>query len=1090
MPKLYTYKASAGSGKTHQLASQYLRILFKDPCAYRNILAVTFTNKAAGEMKNRIIRDLFFISESKADSLGDLCKTLNLHPEEVSRKAGHILDLILNDFSRFSIGTIDSFFQLIIRAFTRETNLQGSYSLELDNREILAEAADNLLYELDKNEALRHWLTQYAEEIIQAGHNLNLTKEIINLGNELFRENFKILSKEYKSEIPEDEKIKEYTRLIRRIKYSFQKKMKEYGENFLKTSRNYGLEYDHFKGGSKSFANYFNKIYYQAKPGWFIVTESVKKAIDNPDEWYTKKSEIKDLILRAYKGGLNDILKDTIDYGESNVREYLTALTIEKFTYAFGILFDLSRHIRQILRERNLFLISDSAQFLHEIIGQNDTPFIYEKAGIYYKNFMLDEFQDTSEYQWGNFKPLISNSLAQGYDNLVVGDVKQSIYRWRNTDWNILDSGIENAFPAYYKEKSLNENWRSRKNIMLFNNQVFNVCPEIVRQEFLSSLEEDVYLKEEMIRLSGKISSAYKDTEQILPERQNREGGFVRLRFLPAGLNKADILDEIQRQLPETIRELQDRDYRAGDIGILVRNRKDGKKVATILLDQKKELPPGNRKYNFNVISNDSLIVSNNAAVQFLIALLRQIKDNEDNLNEAFLIHEYTRYIRKGNEEPEDPHFIFEQSLRNRCQSFNKVYSVYQQELGIILHLSLYELVEQMINIFHLNENSGDIPYLQAFQDIILAFMQKESSDISSFIKLWDETGNTETLNISEQQDAITIMTVHKAKGLEFKIVIIPFCDWHLDHEQRNIINVLWCETKTKPFDFLPFVPVNYSSKLSETYFDREYQTERIHAFVDNLNLLYVAFTRAKEELYIYSSPSDKKYQKMVNMGDVLYKTLDKLSDSSKLELNKMNDQGSLICEFGQPCKSIFNKEKKTESEIFKYYPVSTLSENLKIRYHGSEYFSTDMKKPGSIEYGIIMHEILSRVKVREDLPLSVERTFNEGKIELSDKEEIINAFAEGFSKAIPPEMFEPGWKIFTERDILTPEGDYRPDRLMFKDSHAIIIDYKFGAEVRSGYVSQVKNYIKWIKQTGYDHVKAYVWYFSLGKVEEITDER
>jgi hypothetical protein len=335
-------------------------------------------------------------------------------------------------------------------------------------------------------------------------------------------------------------------------------------------------------------------------------------------------------------------------------------------------------------------------------------------------------------------------------------------------------------------------------------------------------------------------------------------------------------------------------------------------------------------------------------------------------------------------------------------------------------------------------------------------------------------------------------MTIHKAKGLEFKIVIVPFCNWNLDHEPGIRKNVLWCKTANKPFDLLPFVPVNYSADLKNTYFSKEYQTERMHALVDNLNLLYVALTRAREELYIFSTPSKPKddQKNIRHIGDMLLQALNNNDLSAQENWKKLSKDESLIYEYGQPGRSETFVKDLDEPVLFNFYPVTSISKNLKIKYHGSGHFVVKEDQSVNIDYGIVMHEILSRINSREDIPFSVERSVNEGKIDNNDKNEIIRLLDNGFDAAVPPEFFSPGWKIYNERDILTTHGNYRPDRIMLRENSAIIIDFKFGMEIKTVYISQLTNYLKLIKETGYEHVRGYVWYFTLGRTEEVSYER
>ena len=1097
MPQLNTYSASAGSGKTFILTKKYIELLFSDSSAYKSILAVTFTNKAAGEMKDRILRDLYFLSLGK-DQNGnileinnDLCKKFNITPSETSKRASRILDNILNDYSRFSVGTIDKFFQFIIRSFARETGLQASYNLELNNQNVLREATDNLLFEMDNDETLRHWLIQFAEELVMEGKAFNLKKEIMVLGDELFKESYNSLNNQYDNDLINDQKIREYSKLLNLKISGFENRMKNIGLNFLEIIRSHNLELADFKGGSRTFLNYFNKITNPANCDSYELKKSHREAIDQPVCWYLEKSIKKDQIINAYENGLNALLKETGQFIDRNLRDYETACVINRFIYAFGILTDLSKQIRLITTERNLFLLSDSSQFLNEIIGDNEAPFIYEKTGIYFKNFMLDEFQDTSLFQWNNFEPLISNSLAEGNDNLIVGDIKQSIYRWRNSDWNILDSSINKSFPQYISEISLTENWRSLENIVRFNNHIFSSSTEILKQKYIEGLPEMEGNEPQFLHLADKIISVYKNSEQTVPLKGIKNKGYVKLSFLPSGLNKDESFSEIKTWLPQTLIEIQNRGFKAKDIAILVRKGIEGNQIASFLSEFKNSIDTDPGKYNFNVISNDSLFISNNHAVQLLVSLIRHFSLSYDDINEAFIRHEFFLYFHPENQISDNYHSIFDKSQTDIDNPFIKVINNFFLEHGSNLQLSIFEFVENLIRIFRLNENIQDLPYIQAFQDIILNFMKKETSDINSFLEFWDDTGSNETLNISEQQDAIRIMTIHKAKGLEFKVVIIPFCNWSIENDKGNKTNILWCKTKDSSFDFLPFVPVNCSGKLSKTIFSSEYQVERLNTYIDNLNLLYVSFTRAEQELYVLTSPTkeSKTGKSLQHVGDILLNIVEN-GVTEEICFEKQQENEYYSYEYGSPEISYSTENDKNITEIFDYYPVKSFKGKLKVKFRGDDLIVRESGKLGSIEYGVVMHEILSRLKNRNDIERSVEIAYNQGKFDENGKTEIRNTLENAFKNNSQFEMFPEGWKIYSERTLITKTGEYRPDRVMLKGKSAIIIDFKFGKEIISSHKSQVRDYMNYIRQTGIDNTKGYIWYLTLEKVEEIGDER
>jgi ATP-dependent helicase/nuclease subunit A len=1097
MPKLTVYKASAGSGKTYTLTLRYLELLFRDDFAYRNILAVTFTNKAASEMKNRIMETLFRLSDFTSSSqnkpvyLEHLSKMYNISEEEVCRRAGQILKSILNDYSRFSVGTIDKFFQMVIRAFTREIGLQAGYNLELNNSRVLSEAVDNLLYSMDENPSLREWLIQFAEEEIMEGRAVNLIADLLTLGREIFKENYRSLSRNSDETSNTPERIREYQKILRREIHTFRSNLQRISNAALDLINNSGLEADDFSNKKSGALSFFYSILSGTK------TDSEKyrplktplKAADNPEVWYTKNSPKKELIIAAYNNGLNSLLKEAIGYSNANFARFWTAMEIHKFIYAYGILTDLSVKVREITTEKNMFLLSDSSEFLNEIIADNEAPFVYEKAGTFFHHFMLDEFQDTSVFQWNNFRPLVLNGLASNYGSLIVGDVKQSIYRWRNSDWKILATEVEKSFPQFYEPHILQENYRSSENVIRFNNSIFSSAPFLLRNKFLAEISESLQ-HESLSPLADRIIKAYEESAQQVPEKSKESGGYVTFTLLDKELNKVEYLEKIREKLPETILNLQKRGYHAGDIALLVRKGEEGKQLATILLDYKNRNAANLGSFNFNVISNDSLFISSNPAVQLLVAVMKRLRNPSDLLNEAFIRHEFLRYLNEGADIPVDFHHIFAGKTEVYSKAFARVFGRLNGQHAHLFHLSLFELIERLIDIFELNTNQQDIPYLQAFQDTVLAFMKNEASNLNSFLDYWEDQGHKETLNISEQQDAIRIFTIHKAKGLEFRVVIVPFCNWELE-PSASLRNILWCKTTGTPFEYIPSVPVNYGKGLSNTFFSENYFTEMLHSFVDSLNLAYVAFTRAIDELHIFASPKEK----IKNIGDLLNAALQNpsvlTSELPFMKNEKINHVPGQFFEYGTPkFLSVSGLQKDALAEVFATYPIADFPKKVKLRYRSEEFFVRGIQKSGNIDYGIIMHSILSNVKYPGDLEKAVNAAFLEGKIDKSKQMEIHKLLGEKLKTPPLENLFSVDWKVFTEREILTGGGlEYRPDRVMANMDSAVVVDYKFGSHENTAYGNQLNKYMKLLYEIGYKHVTAYIWYVMLDKWEEVMHE-
>lgn len=640
MSKLTVYSASAGSGKTFTLAVEYIKLLFKSRYEYRHILAVTFTNKATAEMKARIILELNNLAINEPSPATDkLIKEIDLRPDQIAREAKVIRDYLLHDYSRFSVGTIDNFFQRILTSFARETGLQFGFNLELDNRRILEQAVDNLMDSLDGKSELTHWLIRFAENRVEEGRSWNFRDSLIDLGKEIFAENYQGVDEKFQPDGSDSflKKLYEYQKELYKIIRLFENTLEKYGNEGLKIISEHSLEIGDFKYGDPSVPRYF----------WYLAERDRKKisprqrdikAIDNQDEWVKDASEKKDEIIAAVNGGLNEVLKQTIEYYNKNFREYFTALSINENLFSFGILTDIEVQVREITHNDNLFLLSDVPGFLNKIINGNEAPFIYEKTGNYFKYFMIDEFQDTSTIQWENFKPLIINSISEGYENMVVGDIKQSIYRWRNSDWNILASLIardQNVFDV--DNKTLKENWRSKRNIVDFNNRLFEAAKKLLDDLFVSGLQENGEGKQNIkgLGIDTTISDVFSDHIQELPGGEDRKGGYVEISFIDPGKEKWE--SKVLEKLPGLVNNLLNKGLRPGEIAILVRKKDQAVKVMESLLDYMNK----NKEHReiYNLISDDSLFIRNSGAVKFLLGMLRYLLNPDDDINRGWLLY-------------------------------------------------------------------------------------------------------------------------------------------------------------------------------------------------------------------------------------------------------------------------------------------------------------------------------------------------------------------------------------------------------------------------------------------------------------------
>jgi len=1056
---LTIYSASAGSGKTYKLTAIYLSKLFRSRYNYRKILAVTFTNKATAEMKSRILDHLYkFAIGEDSDYLEGLVKTIGKTEEWIRIEAKEILNSILHDFSRFSVSTIDSFFQRVLRSFAREIGLHSGFSIELDHTTILSAAVDDMISSATVDTQLKNWLITYAMSNIDEERSWNLKDGIIKLSQELFKEKFKILSIEERSKLEDKKFLLEYIDKIRSITHSFEKKLQDFGKSAGEIYSEFGLSEDHFYRKGQGIPGFIKSLVSgNLKPPNSYVREIDK----DPPRWST--GTIAPQLESAIASGLDIKLREAIHYFDQNIVIYQSARVVLLNIYALGILSDVLHNVHLITTNENSFLLSDAGELLNLITREDQSPFIYEKVGNRYENFMIDEFQDTSIIQWNNFNPLIENSMAEGHDNLVVGDVKQSIYRWRNSDWSILGKVLLGSVDnERIFSEPLTTNWRSRSNIIRFNNALFTIVPEQV----------DKSLSEETLPVSFKKLYA----EAIQADPSKKDGGFVRLEFITDD-NEKRWQEVVLERLPHIIESIQDKGYKASDIGIIVRNGKEGGKVLNTLIDYSNNGLKQTAGYNFNVVSNDSLLLSNSPVIDFIVSVISVVNDPKDFINRAIMLRFFL--MSTGNKEAEKVSLQSDKLIEGSRIWFP---DGYEEFLDSIRQMPLFEATESIINFFRLGEYSWNVPFLNTFQDYIVSFTGNKNADIQTFLDWWEQSGKKKSVVLPGNQDAIRILTIHKSKGLEFKVVILPFLSWNLDHLPSKQ-PVLWVKPGIAPFNELGIVPVKYGKDLDSTIFAEYYKEEKYSVYLDNINLLYVAFTRAKDVLYGFSVDNPRSEN---TIGGVLKNALTLIPEDNggtEFILRSHYSEENRVFEYGEiPLNK--SEIKGKENLISSKYSVSQTMESLKLKLHGENYFSSESQAIRKrINYGKLMHEIFEGINTPADISVAVRKLVLEGKLAEEESAGIEKRVNEMISKPQVLDWFMPDNQVLKEAGILLPTGvTRRPDRVILKNKKTTIIDFKFGEE-NSHYSEQVNQYRNLLLDMGYQNIEAFIWYVDKDKI-------
>jgi ATP-dependent exoDNAse (exonuclease V) beta subunit len=1031
------------------------------PDNYRHILAVTFTNKATEEMKSRIIEHLYGIGTGKdRQYIHDLSQETGMSETKIIDTGKVALAKLLHDYTHFSVFTIDSFFQKVIRSFARELGIHTAYNVELDQTSILDEAIDLMLDKLDEQSFLKEWLVDWAQRKIEEGKSWNFKWDIHRLGSELFAEELKLTDDERFAEITDKKRI-EVIRLKHEHDLSLYKNaLKDIGKRSMDKMAKFNLSSDDFAYKNSGVGGYFRKL----SEGIDALRNTyVEKACTGVEAWYGTKSCRKQDIEEAWADGLGVMLEEAVGLQVGKGKDVATSQVILKHLHVLGILSDLMECVKEYTRDQNLILISSAADFLRKIIAESDAPFMYERVGNFYHHFMIDEFQDTSTIQYLNFRPLIENSLASGYADWIVGDVKQSIYRWRNTDWKILAEKAKAGFSAYpVLKKSLNVNRRSAPEVVRFNNAFFREAVEQICAAFAKE-------KNATDEPAADIRRAYSDAYQYLPENQTtKPQGYVRIAMMPCpkkngnGEDRETWKEKVMQQLPQDIERLQDMGYRLSDIAILVRENKEAQDIASALLRYGEEHPG---KYRYEVLSDESLLLAGAPSVRWLVAAMHLLINPQDLINRTLLHHEQEQYLQS-----------------DRMTGIAEMTDKERQEWQ---SLPVYELASRLIQESGLDGNEEQQPFIQAFRDVLLQYSRREITDVHSFLAWWDEHRNKHFVSMPDGQDAIRLMTIHRAKGMEFNAVLLPFCSWQLAKPGK----ILWCRPPESCAD-IPLLPLRFESKLGDTIFVNAYLKEKMMSFIDNLNLLYVAFTRAKKSLLVYTVQGSE--EKFTETGDLIRRIF--LRPEAKKDENK-------------DCISLCVKESSDGCLIFELGSLSEITGGQSpARGRGKErlaarrtlhtanrnYVPHITRGSAQMDRGKLLHEIFRHITTAEDLEREVNACISAGKLPEKERETIAGTVRQMLQNPTVGRWFSGNIQVKTEAEILLPDGSVaRPDRIVFtQDGKVQVIDYKFGEKESPAHTEQVRHYMRQLSGMGYSSVEGFLWYVTQSKIVPVCQGR
>jgi len=1048
---LQVYKASAGAGKTFTLTEEYLQLLFANTQNYRHTLAVTFTNKASGEMKDRIIASLYSLcSDSNSPYFSKIELLTGKNKAWIRVKAQGILREILHNYSFFFIETIDSFFQRIIRNFAKEFGLFSYFGLELNQKEIIEKAIHKLFLNLPENQDTFELINAYSQSKIDEGLSRNVISNLQDAAQILFNELFM-----QHAELFKNIDLTEFFKTIKSNIKAYENEMVSHAQQILALLKKYNLSADDFKGKKNGFLGRIEKLAkHPSKLEGFTKVQEGK--IHEVTEWYTKtSSRIADIEAFAAEGALKNVLAIINGFnGDKNI-EYNTAKLILATEYTTQLLHHIQQQIDEYLQEENLFLISNTNNLVQKLISGSDAPFVYEKIGCYIKNIMIDEFQDTSRMQWENFKPLLQNVMAEDGYSLVVGDVKQSIYRFRNGDWKILQNDVHKEFSYAINETALLHNWRSKRNVIDFNNNFFEEAAKVLANSFDAYIEDSEL--DPIENLSDVFPLVYSDVQQNHSPK-TQDGGHVSIQYVEA--EKDDFEDEIYKRLVKQIIDLHKANYVPDDITFLARSKKEISKIVQYCNNAKIEFPEYEKI--FSVVSAEALLIDSSNAVQFILAYFQWLDTPYCKITKTVLLRFYGIL----------------HNVETDVLPFSEFEELFEKQHLIKAELSLFEIAESVIREFGLHLIEAESAYIHAFQDILHSYSQKQYASISKFIEWWSESKDKQYLTQTETQGSMQAMTIHKSKGLQFKVVLMPYVNWQYTSLKHSML----VSTQHTQYADLPLIKVNYGKGLAKTAFKEQFIEESMQVYLDNLNLLYVACTRAEEVLSLFVQVPKKR--SLNKMDSFILNTLDAIF--ARGEANMLSE---FVTEnnfsFGKLLST--NTERKESQQILQTeYPVFTSQGILLPNPEAIEYFNYQ-KESSQKNYGLAMHKILETTIVVNDLKKSVEKSVWGGYIEKDKASEIYDELYSKITSDKVCDWFSAKYKVLNEQSILLPTAEEkRPDRIMVNGTSAIIVDYKFTTQTSLQHQEQVRSYVHTIKDMGFEIVKGYVWYVITNVIVEV----